>query len=393
MRIAFFAWESLHSVPVGGVAVHVTELAAALQRRGHEVHVFTRLGEGQNTYCLADGIHYHRCPIELHRDFVTEMNNMSNSFVYFMRQTEAYQGAHFDVVHGHDWLCAKGIVQVKNNYSRPVFLTIHSTEFGRCGNRRFNGQSERIRIVEAEGTFCADRVIAVSGVLCDEVKSQYRVPDWKLRCVHNGINCSHFDGYIDPGICRRTYGIGPMDPMVLFVGRMAIQKGPDLLLEAVPGILHHRRDAKIVFVRDGYMKQSLEHRANQLGVRHAVRFLGSMSINVDLTNLYKSADVVCVPSRNEPFGIVVLEAWAAGKPVVVTKNSGPAEIVNHNHEGFIVYDNPGSICWGIKEIFNNFSHARWMGERGRAKAAFQFSWDASASQTEGIYRELIDSRR
>ncbi len=389
MRIAFFAWESLYSIHVGGVAVHVTELAAALHRRRHEVHVFTRLGEGQSTYSVADGVHYHRCPIQLNQDFVTEMNNMGNSFVYFMRQTEAYQGGHFDVVHGHDWLCAKAIVQVKNDYGRPVFLTLHSTEFGRCGNNQFNGQSGRVRMIEAEGAFCADRLIGVSGKLCDEIKSQYKVPDSKLRCVHNGINCSKFDGFIDPAICRRTYGIGPMDPMILFVGRMVFQKGPDLLVESIPQILHQRPDAKIVFVGDGHMKQALEHRANQLHVKHAVRFIGNLAHDSDLVNLYKSTDVVCVPSRNEPFGIVVLEAWAAGKPVVVTKNGGPAEIVSHNNEGFIVYDNPNSISWGIKEIFNNFSHARWMGERGRVKAAFQFTWDSCAERTEGIYKELI----
>ena len=388
MKIAFYAWESLHSVPVGGVGVHVTEMAAALQRRGHEAHVFTRLGQGQTTYQCIDGVHYHRCPIDLHPDFVTEMDNMCNSFVYFMKQAESFQGSHFDIVHGHDWLCAKGIVQVKNNYGRRVVLTMHSTEYGRCGNNHFNGQSDRVRAVEAEGLYCADRVIAVSGALCNEIKSQYHVPDAKLRCVRNGINCTHFDGFIDPSICRASYSIGPMDPMVLFVGRLTIQKGPDLLLEAIPGVLHHRPDAKFVFIGDGYMRNDLERRANELGVRNAVRFLGNMSANGELTNLYKSSDVVCVPSRNEPFGIVVLEAWAAGKPVVVTRNGGPAEVVTHNQEGFVAYDNPGSICWALKEIFNDFLHARWMGERGRVKAAYSFSWDNVAGQTEGIYGEL-----
>ena len=389
MRIAYYAWESLHSVPVGGVGVHVTEMAAALQRRGHEVHVFTRLGQGQTTYQCIDDVHYHRCPIDLHPDFVTEMNNMCNSFVYFMKQAESFQGSHFEVVHGHDWLCAKGIVQVKNNYGRRVVLTLHSTEYGRCGNNHFNGQSDRVRAVEAEGLYCADRVIAVSGALCKEIKAQYHVPDAKLRCVRNGINCNHFDGFIDPSICRAAYGIGPVDPMVLFVGRLTIQKGPDLLLEAIPGVLHHRPDAKFVFIGDGYMRNDLERRANELGVRQAVRFLGNMSANGDLTNLYKSTDVVCVPSRNEPFGIVVLEAWAAGKPVVVTRNGGPAEVVAHNQDGLVAYDNPGSICWALTQIFNDFLHARWMGERGRVKAAYGFSWDNAAAQTEGIYGELV----
>jgi len=389
MKIAVLAWESLHSIAVGGVAVHVTELAAALERRGHEVHAFVRLGVGQPTYERIDGVHDHRCPIELHPDFVTEMNNMGNSFVHFMAQTEAYQGARFDIVHGHDWLCAKGIVQAKNDRRSRTILTFHATEYGRCGNSFPGGQAERIRAIEAEGSYVADRVIAVSAALANEVKWLYGVPDWKLRVVHNGINCARFDGCIDPVVCRRSHGIGPLDPMVLSVGRMCAQKGPDLLLEATPAILAFRRDAKIIFVGDGYMRAWLEQRARELGVTHAVRFPGAMHASGDLINLFKSTDVVCVPSRNEPFGITVLEAWAAGKPVVATNNGGLHELVEHGMNGFLVYDNPPSICWGVNTIFGNFAHARWMGERGRVKAAYGFSWDVIASQTEGIYRELL----
>ena len=389
MRIAFFTWESLHSVAVGGIAPHVTELAAGLQRRGHEVHVFARLGNGQSTYALIDGVHYHRCPIDLNPDFITEMNNMGNAFVWFLGETEAHQCGYFDIVHGHDWLCAKAVVQAKNDRGSKTVLTLHSTEFGRCGNAMHNGQSDRIRAIEAEGAYCADRVITVSGILADEVKQQYHVPDGKLRTVYNGINVQRFDGHIDPAVCRGTYGIGPLDPMALFVGRLSIQKGPDLLLEAIPGALNSRGDAKFVFVGDGYMRGDLERRAHELGVAHAVRFLGSMGEHSDLINLFKSTDVVVVPSRNEPFGIVILEAWAAGKPVIATHNGGPREFVTHGQEGYLVYDNPGSICWGLNEVFCNFEHGRWMGERGRVKAAYSFSWDVIAEHTEGVYRELL----
>jgi glycosyltransferase involved in cell wall biosynthesis len=388
VRIAFFAWESLHTVPVGGGAVHVTELAAALERRGHEVHVFARLGGGQSTYEIIDGVHYHRCPIQLAPDFVTEMNNMGNAFVYFLAQTEAFQGAPFDVVHGHDWLAAKGLVQAKNDRGRRIVLTFHSTEFGRNGNSRYNGRAERIHGIEAEGAYVADRVVAVSPALADEVKWLYHVPGYKIRVIYNGIHCSRFDGYVDPGTYRRRFGIGPLDPMVLYVGRMCVQKGPDILLEAGPGILEHRPDAKMVFVGDGHMRSHLEHRARHLGIGHAVRFVGAMDANGDLVNLFKSTDVVCVPSRNEPFGIVVLEAWAAGKPVVATHNGGPHYFVEHGVDGFLVYDNPQSVCWGVNTIFGNFEHARWMGERGRVKAAYGFSWDAIAAQTEDVYHEL-----
>lgn len=389
MRIAHISWESLHSVPVGGVGVHVTELAAALQRRGHEVHVFVRIGQGQPNYSLIDGVHYHRTGMRLHPDFVTEMNEMCNSLIWRLFETEHHCRWPFDIIHAHDWMCAKAVVQAKNDHGRKTVLTMHSTEFGRCGNRHNGGVSSRVRWVEAEGTFVADRVIAVSSALATEVKQQYQVPDWKLRVVRNGVHCERFDGRIDPAVCRRTYGIGPLDPMALFVGRLSVQKGPDLLIEAAPSILQARGDAKIVIVGDGYMRWGLENRARQLGVSHAVRFLGNMDGSGDLINLFKSADCVVVPSRNEPFGIVILEAWAAGKPVVATKNGGPGEIINHNYNGFSVYDNPDSIGWGVKEIFRNFEHARWMGERGRATAAFGYSWDSVAGDTEGIYRELV----
>src|SRR5436189_794236 len=81
VRIALFSWETLHSIAVGGVGVHVTELAAALERRGHDVHVFTRQGKGQATYDRIDSVHYHRCPFALSPNFVDEINNMCRAFV------------------------------------------------------------------------------------------------------------------------------------------------------------------------------------------------------------------------------------------------------------------------------------------------------------------------
>ncbi len=390
MRIAFLSWESLHSIAVGGIAQHVTELAAALQRRGHDVHVFVRTGQGQKNYDLIDGVHYHRCPIQIHPDFVTEMNNMCNAFMWFLGEVEAKEGP-FDIIHGHDWMCAKGVVQAKNNRGRKTVYTIHSTEYGRCGNRIHNGPSARVRAFEAEGAYCADRVIAVSGILADEVKWLYQVPDWKLRTVRNGVHCNRFDIQVDPEEVRRRYSIGPLDPTILFVGRLDWQKGPDLLLEAVPYVLKARGDAKFMIVGDGHMRHDLERRAHQLGVMHAVRFLGSMSSNGDgsLIRLFRSCDAVCMPSRNEPFGIVLLEGWAAGKPVIATHNGGPREIIQHGYNGYLVYDNPGSIAWGICQIFSDFGHAQWMGERGRVSAAYGYSWDKIAEQTEDVYRELV----
>src|ERR1700676_1733010 len=126
MRIALFTWESLHSIAVGGVAVHVTELAAGLQRRGHEVHVFTRKGEGAPNSDLIHDVPYHRCGFQLDGNFVDEANNMCRSFVQAFQGVEDYVGT-FDIVHAHDWMASNAVVWIKEGRHRKAVLTMHST--------------------------------------------------------------------------------------------------------------------------------------------------------------------------------------------------------------------------------------------------------------------------
>jgi len=387
MRVAMFSWETLHSIPVGGVANHVTELAAALERHGHEVHVFTRLGPNQAPYERIDGVHYHRCVFQLHPDFPTEINNMCNSMIWCLGETEALIGR-FDVAHGHDWLTTKAIVQAKYDRHMPVVFTLHSTEFGRCGNCNHGGRSERIRQFEWEGIYCADRVIAVSETLRREIIQQYQAPPDKVMVIYNGVHAHQFDGFIDVAAVKGRYGIGPMDPTVLFCGRMTWQKGPDLLLEAAPLIRLTHPNTRFVFVGDGDMRMGLEDRARQIGVAENTRFLGFRQ-GGELIDLYKSADVVCIPSRNEPFGIVILEAWSAGKPVVASLNGGPSEFVKHEHNGLKVYPSPDSIAWGIGTMFADFERARWMGRNGRKDAEEHFTWDRIAERVLDVYRQAI----
>jgi glycosyltransferase involved in cell wall biosynthesis len=385
MRIAHLAWESLHSIAVGGVAVHATELAAALQRKGHEVHVFTRMRwPGDWQYTTIDGVHYHRVPYGGSANSVDDANNMCRAFVDAVFHVEDYMSAQFDIVHAHDWMAANAMVWIKQGRGRKGILTMHSTEYGRSGNNFYGGPSRRIMDHERHGTFCADRVIAVSNALKGEVMWIYNVPDWKAAVIHNGISYWQFNGFLDPGSIKGRYHIGPLDPTILFVGRMTSQKGPDLLIEAIPHVLKFYGNAKFVFTGEGDMKGQVERRAWQLGVHHACRFYGVMPRH-ELIDLYKSVDGVVVPSRNEPFGIVVLEAWAAGKPVIATVNGGPSETIWHGVTGYKISPNPDSIAWGIGTLFTNFEHARWMGRNGRQAVETTFSWDTIADHTLGVY--------
>jgi glycosyltransferase involved in cell wall biosynthesis len=264
-------------------------------------------------------------------------------------------------------------------------LTIHSTEFGRCGNNFYSGQSGRVRDQERGGVHHADRVITVSHSLKHEVEWMYELPDWKVRVIYNGVNPHNFDGFIDSGTVRGRYCVGPLDPTVLFAGRMVQQKGPDLLVEAIPHLLRFHPRTKFIFAGDGNLRGAVEQRARQLGVAHATRFVGFQG-NGSLIDLYKSCDVVCVPSRNEPFGIVILEAWSAGKPVVSTVNGGPEEFIWHTVNGLKVQANPDSIGWGLGTLFMDFEWARWMGRNGRVAAESAFAWDHIADETLAVYQ-------
>jgi glycosyltransferase involved in cell wall biosynthesis len=383
VKVALFSWETLHSIPVGGVGAHVTELAAALQRRGHEVHVFTRQGHGQGQYDNIYGVHYHRCQFALSPNFVDEVNNMCRAFVHRFFEVED-AGGRFDVTHAHDWLASNAVVWIKEGRRHRAVLTIHSTEYGRNGNRHFGGQAARVADHERHGTYCADRIITVSNQLKDEIRWLYQVPEHKASVVYNGVNAHAFDYDVDPGEVKRRYQIGPLDPTVLFVGRMVVQKGPDILMRTLPHVLRHYPAAKYVFAGDGHMRGEVYGLAQQLGVAHAVRMLGDVRHRA-LHDLFKACDVVAVPSRNEPFGIVILEGWSAHKPVVSTKRGGPAEFVWHGVNGLQVDDTPDSVAWGVGTLLADHGRCRWMGRNGRAAVDAAFSWDTIAEQTEVVY--------
>jgi glycosyltransferase involved in cell wall biosynthesis len=261
---------------------------------------------------------------------------------------------------------------------------MHSTEYGRCGNHFWGETSGRIRDHERHGTYCADRVIAVSGVLKGELMWMYNLPDWKCWVIYNGVPAHKFDRWVDAGEVKARYGIGPLDPTVFYCGRMSLQKAPDLLLEAVPGLLGFYPHAKFIFAGEGHLRWELEQRARQLGVEHAIRWRGLLDEG-ELVDMYKACDVVCVPSRNEPFGIIVLEAWAAGKPVVASQNGGPGEYLWHNVNGLKIYPTVESVGWGLGTVFGNFEWARWMGHNGRLAVETAFAWDRIAELTVHCY--------
>ena len=388
MRVAVFSWESLHSINVGGLGVHVTELAAGLERRAHDIHVFTRRQEWQNHYDRIDGVHYHRVDHGISDNFVQCMDWMCQAMAHRFHEVTSLIGK-FELVHAHDWLTGNVLKYVSDGFGTPGVLTMHSTEFGRDGNVFHDGFARWIRDAEAAACNHAKVIISVSSFLADELQRIYGVHHSKIHVVPNGVSYSAFDGHLEPGPVKARYGIAPLDPTILAVGRMSAQKGMDLLVESVPQVLGYFPSAKFVIAGEGPEKDAVVNRANELGVSHAVRFVGSLSRG-EYSQLMRSVDVLALPSRNEPFGIVALEAWAAGKPVVATLAGGPREYIWHDVNGFLVDTNPGGLAHGIGSLLADHDHCRALGRNGRVAVEQKYNWNTVAGYTEGVYHAALN---
>jgi glycosyltransferase involved in cell wall biosynthesis len=164
---------------------------------------------------------------------------------------------------------------------------------------------------------------------------------------------------------------------------MTYQKGPDLLIEAIPLILEEHKDAKFIFAGEGDMSCKCRSQANKLGLDGKCTFLGYVSRPENLIN---NCDIVCVPSRNEPFGIIVLEAWDAGKPVVATD---AISIVRNAEDGLIATMHPESIARQINQLLNRPDKIKELGQAGQKRIDAEFGWNQIAEITEKTYDEVL----
>jgi len=391
LRIALFSWESLHSIRCGGLAPAVSELADAIAAKGHEVHLFTRMGEGQGDYEKVNGVHYHRCIFPHGNGIMEYTDNMCRAMVDRFYATEEIVGR-FDVVHGHDWHIVNALDELKRRGGYPVVLTYHSTEWGRNGSKVGDWwEYWAVSNKEWYGGYIGDRVVTLSQTMKDEVMSLYGTPSEKIEVLSNAVEIGRYHKKLDAGRVKERYGIHPLAPTILYIGRLTYQKGPDLLVSAIPRVLGKRWDARFVFVGDGGMRGHLEYLAKEASTSHAVHFLGYVP-DEEYVELLNACDIVCIPSRNEPFGIVLLEAWSAGRAVVATNVGGLDENIVNFENGIKVYLSPESIAWGINYIIDDAEGVALLGKRGRRLVEEKFTWDKVAGRKIKLYRKLIKEK-
>ncbi|MDN7013088.1 glycosyltransferase family 4 protein [Methanoculleus sp. FWC-SCC3] len=373
LKIAFFCWESLYAERVGGLANAATNLAETLAQN-HEVHFFTR-GEGRDAEI--NGVWYHYCRPS-GENIVRYCSDMSRKMLDRFHEFDAPS---FDLLHFHDWHVVDALQRLRD---RETVFTYHSTEFGRNGNNLSTGWPfTEITRIEHCGASIAKHITAVSSTLRQEAMSLYEIPDWKIDVVHNGIVPDHYQADVDPEAVKRRYGFDPESPLILFVGRLAWQKGPDMLVDAAPALLREHADGQFAFIGDGQMRRGLENRARTL----PVRFLGRLS-DADYVPLLNASDIVAIPSRNEPFGLVLLEAWSAGRCVVASDVGGLSENIEHGTDGVKVLPHPDSIARGLSRVADSPEKALAMGREGLDKVKKEFPWSRVGERMGGVYKKL-----
>lgn len=223
----------------------------------------------------------------------------------------------FDVIHAHDWMTYPAAVGVATISGKPLVVHIHSTEFDRSGEH----VNQMVYDIERQGLHRADKVIAVSQFTRGIVISRYGVPADKVEVVYNGVE-RNGNWSVAPINIHRD------EKIVLFLGRLTMQKGPEYFLYAAKKVLDVMDNVKFVMAGSGDLMHRSVELAAQLGIGHKVLFTGFLRGD-DVQRIFKLADLYVMPSVSEPFGIAPLEALDNDVPVIISKQSGVSEVLRH----------------------------------------------------------------
>jgi len=251
------------------------------------------------------------------------MNLMDEVRRYAKAAEKIAKSESFDIIHVHDWLSFPAGIAAKQVSGKSMVAHIHSTEYDRTGGNI----NQEIADIEKEGLEKADLVIAVSGFTKDAIIEKYGIDPAKIRVVHNGIDAEDYNtSDLDESNLEHMKDSGYK--IVLYVGRITIQKGVDYLLKAAKQVLKYNPKVYFVIAGSGDMERQIIEQAAELGISDKVLFAGFLR-GEELIKLYRIVDLFVMPSVSEPFGLTALEAVINDTPVLISKQSGVSEVLTH----------------------------------------------------------------
>jgi glycogen synthase len=306
MRILQVSWEYPPLV-VGGLSAHVHGLSRALARAGHEVVVLTQGHADAPDDATVDGVRvlraWHDQPWQPSQPFYAEVLGANHALTRLLARLGTWRP---HVVHEHDWLTSWTADAARSLFAVPYVATIHATELGRHRGWLQDDWSRAISAAEWWLAYQAQRLVCCSAAMVEEVSGNFQTPREKIEMIPNAVDA---EVWTVPGVVPPEAGA----PLVVSWGRLEHEKGFQTLLHAAAIARHHVPGLKVVLVGRGGYADDLRRVAGELGLHDVVRFAGFVAED-ELRGLLQHAMCTVIPSFYEPFGIVALEAMAAGRP-------------------------------------------------------------------------------
>lgn len=403
---------SLHTSPLdqpgtgdaGGMNVYVTELSKQLAARGIAVEIYTRATSSKlpPTVEAHDGVlvhHVHAGPFE-----GLSKNELPGQLCVFAREVLRAEARHpegwYDVIHSHYWLSGQVGALVRDRWGVPLVHSMHT--MAKVKNALLadgdTPEPEGRVIGEEQVVVSSDMLIANTDIEAKQLIELYDADPGNVEVVHPGVDLSVFAARAGS---RPRLGL-PEDAVVLmFAGRIQPLKAPDVLLRAVALMLEQDpslRSRVVVPVVGGPSGSGLEHPesmaelATSLGIADVVRFVPPVA-QAELADWYAAATLVCVPSYNESFGLVAVEAQAAGTPVVAAAVGGLTTAVRDGRSGYLVEGHDPADYAAVMRRIVDAPALREQLSRGALDQAHRFTWGGTAERTVEVYRAAEHAMR
>ncbi|GIV35125.1 MAG: glycosyl transferase [Chitinophagales bacterium] len=279
----------------------------------------------------------------------------------------------FDVIHAHDWLTYPAGMAARGVSGKPFIAHVHATEFDRSGENI----NQQVYDLERAGMQAADKIIAVSNFTRNIIISRYGIAPEKVVTVHNAV----MPAYTIAGNYAKPFP----EKLVTFLGRITFQKGPDYFVEAAYRVLQKDKNVRFAMAGTGDMLEKIIKRVAQLRISSRFHFTGFLKGD-EVDRIFAMSDVYVMPSVSEPFGISPLEAMRSSVPVIISRQSGVAEILKHAIKvNFWDIDAIADSIYGLL----HYKGINKMFEKYGKEEVEKLKWDDAAAKVKAIYQTLI----
>ena len=403
LKILMFGWE-FPPFNSGGLGVACKGLVEALARQGIEVSfVLPKKMDCQSSSCrfiFADSlikirkVNFLLSPYLTSKSYQSLRKDKEGLNIYspdlfgevarYAREAKKIAFLEdFNLIHAHDWLSFPAGLEAKKASGKPLIVHIHATEFDRTGGNNVN---QHVYEIEKQGFSEADKIIAVSNFTKKKVVEYYGIEPDKIEVVHNAIDSADFDFDLSEAERLRIKKLKAKNiKIVLFAGRLTIQKGPDYFLEVAKKVLERNVNVLFIIAGSGDMEAQIIEQAAELNIADKVLFAGFLR-GKDLAQAYQMADLFIMPSVSEPFGLTPLESLTCGAPVLISKQSGVSEVIFHCLK--TDFWNTDEMADKVLAILGYPELQESLKENGMREVK-KFNWQDSAKKCIEIYQEVL----